>query len=102
MQQSEADKLIAFAAHQRQIQNQTDISIVVDKSTDDILTKQVKAIIRNMTHVSPQRRSSARDVQQKLNAMVRKHNFTIPDLFAHYVFMRVCLLRFVSVVLTAR
>ena len=73
MQQSEADKLIAFAAHQRRNQNQSDISIVVDKSTDDILTKQVKAIIRNMTHVSPQRRSSARDTQQKLNAMVRNY-----------------------------
>ena len=75
MQQSEADKLIAFAAHQRRIQNQPEIDIVVDKSTDDILTKQVKAIIRNMTHVSPQKRSAAKDVQEKLNTLVRMANF---------------------------
>ena len=94
MQQSEADKLIAFAAHQRRIQNQPDISIVVDKSTDDILTKQVKAIIRNMTHVSPQRRSSARDVQQRLNAMVRRQNYYhFLEVFAHYFFVSVRVLK---------
>ena len=68
--QSEANKLVGLAAHNRKQRNLPEINVVVDRPTDDILTRQVKLTIRNMTRVEPGERLSAQEAEDKLNAMV--------------------------------
>ena len=71
LQASEATEKIGLVAHRRQENHQADFNIVEDNAADDIVTRQVKAIIRTMTHVSPQRRLAAATVVDKLRKMVR-------------------------------
>ena len=68
--QSEANKLVGLAAQNRKQRNLPEINVVVDRPTDDILTRQVKLTIRNMTRVEPGERLSAQEAEDKLNAMV--------------------------------
>ena len=68
--QSEANKLVGLAAHNRKQRNLPEVHVVVDKPTDDTLTKEIKLTIRNMTRVEPGERLSAQEAEDKLNAMV--------------------------------
>ena len=51
--QSEANKLVGLAAHNRKQRNLPEVHVVVDKPTDDTLTKEIKLTIRNMTRLEP-------------------------------------------------
>ena len=68
--QPEANKLAGLAAHNRKQRNLPEVHVVADKPTDDILNRQVKLTIRNMTRVEPGERLSAQEAEDKLNAMV--------------------------------
>ena len=68
--QSEANKLVGLTAHNRKQRNLPEVHVVVDKPTDDTLTKQIKLTIRNMTRVEPGERLSAQEAEDKLNTMV--------------------------------
>ena len=61
---------IGQAAHHRRVNKHPDINIVEKKKDDNMVTKQVKVLIRDMTQVSPERRPAAKSVLRKLNAMV--------------------------------
>ena len=60
---------IGQAAHHRMVNKHPVINIVEKKKDDDMVTKQVKVLIRDMTQVSLER-PAAKSVLRKLNAMV--------------------------------
>ena len=70
LQPSESKLPIGLAALSRNINNHPSITVVVDQEKDCIIVRNIKKAIRGMTHITPQDRLSAAEVQQTFHALV--------------------------------
>ena len=66
LQSGETRMSVGLAAHNRMMSGQSEITVVEDKTSDCVLAKYIKNIIRAMTCVSPTHRLSASKVYGKV------------------------------------
>ena len=69
LEQSEKNLEIGRAAHLRQLKKQADFNVVEDIPADTEMSRNVKRLIRKMTHVSPKIRPTACQVENILGNM---------------------------------